>query len=245
MITYLSFGAGVNTVAILHIPDVMKIVDFVIFADTGGEKPETYAYIEKYVKPYLKEIGKDFVVVKGKERINGQEISNLYDACYLWKVIPSRMLRFCTDKFKIKPIKQYFQINFPGEKVRAVIGIAYDEAHRINNIRWDGQEIWYPLVEKKITRQGCIDIIKNAGWEIPLKSGCFFCPFQSKKEWFDLKNNHPELWQKAIELEKNGSRYPELLLWKEPLEKIDKKYITLEKYDEKHDVEECGGVCFL
>ncbi len=241
MITYLSFGAGVNTTAILHIPGVMEKVGFVIFADTGAEKPETYLYIEKYVKPYLKEIGKEFLVVKGKERINSKEVSNLYDACYLWKVIPSRMLRFCTDKFKIKPIKQYFQNNFPGEIIKAVIGIAYDEAYRINNIRWDGQEIWYPLIEKKITRQGCINIIKNAGWEIPVKSGCFFCPFQSKKEWFDLKNNHQNLWELAIALEKNGSRYPEILLWKEPLEKIDRKFIPIESYMEG----ECEGVCFL
>ncbi|MGC8585699.1 MAG: phosphoadenosine phosphosulfate reductase family protein [Thermoplasmata archaeon] len=241
MITYLSFGAGVNTTAILHIPDVMGKIDMVIFADTGAEKPETYAYLKKYVKPYLKEIGKDFIVVRGKEKVNGQEITNLYDACYLWKVIPSRMLRFCTDKFKIKPIKQYFQNNFPEERVRAIIGIAYDEVYRINNIRWDGQEIWYPLIERKITRNGCIDIIKNAGWEIPVKSGCFFCPFQTRREWYWLRYTHPDLWQKAIALEKNGSRYPELLLWKESLEKIDKKYITLEKYD----VGECGGVCFL
>ncbi len=241
MKTYLSYGAGVNTTAILHLPDVMENVDFVIFADTGAEKPETYQYIEKYVRPYLKEIGKEFIVVKGKEKINGKEVSNLYEACYQWKMIPTRTLRFCTAKFKIKPIKQYFQNNFPGEKIKAVLGIAYDEAYRINNIRWEGQEMWFPLIEKKITRKGCVDIIKEVGWEIPPRSSCYFCPFQSTEEWLWLKNNHPELWQKAIALEKNGSRYPEILLWKEPLEEIDKKYISIESYMEG----ECEGVCFL
>lgn len=38
--TILSFGGGVDTTAILHMPDVMKTVDEVIFADTGGEQME-------------------------------------------------------------------------------------------------------------------------------------------------------------------------------------------------------------
>ncbi|MGC8584857.1 MAG: phosphoadenosine phosphosulfate reductase family protein [Thermoplasmata archaeon] len=242
MITYLSFGAGVNTVAILHISDVLEKIDMIIFADTGAEKPETYQYIEKYVRPYLRRIGKEFVIVKGSEKINGMKINNLYDACFEWKMIPTRMLRFCTEKFKIKPIMKYFKENYPHEKITTVLGIAYDEAYRINNQKWKSYETWYPLVERKITRNDCVNIIKNVGWEIPLRSSCFFCPFQTADEWFWLKNNYPELWQKAIELEKNGSRYPEILLWKEPLEKIDKKYISLERYNEK---EECDAICFL
>ncbi len=241
MLTYLSYGAGVNTTAVLDLHDVMENVDLVVFADTGAEKPETYAYIEKYVKPYIKDIGKEFIVVKGSERINGRDITNLYEACYLWRMIPTRKLRFCTDKFKIKPIQKYFEDNYTGEQIRAVIGIAYDESYRINNQKWKSHETLYPLVERKITRNGCINIIKEVGWGIPPRSSCFFCPFQSSKEWLWLKNTHPELWQKAIALEKNGSRYPEILLWKESLEKIDKRYISIETYME----EECGGVCFL
>ena len=37
MKTYLSLGAGVDTTAILLMPDVMDKTDFVMFADTGGE----------------------------------------------------------------------------------------------------------------------------------------------------------------------------------------------------------------
>ena len=40
MKTYLSLGAGVDTTAILLMPDIMEQTDFVIFADTGGENPE-------------------------------------------------------------------------------------------------------------------------------------------------------------------------------------------------------------
>ena len=64
MKTYLSLGAGVDTTAILLMPDVMDKTDFVMFADTGGENPETYSYLERYIKPYLEKIRRPLVVVK-------------------------------------------------------------------------------------------------------------------------------------------------------------------------------------
>ena len=36
------------------------------------------------------------------------------------------------------------------------------------------------------------------------KSGCYFCMFTPKKKWIELKNNHPDLFQKTLDLEKNA-----------------------------------------
>jgi 3'-phosphoadenosine 5'-phosphosulfate sulfotransferase (PAPS reductase)/FAD synthetase len=48
----LCLGAGVNSTAllVLHQKDVVKF-DIAVFADTGGEHPETYAYLENVIKP--------------------------------------------------------------------------------------------------------------------------------------------------------------------------------------------------
>jgi hypothetical protein len=62
----------------------------------------------------------------------------------------------------------------------------------------------YPLVERKVTRDDCLKIIENAGYKIPIKSGCFFCPFNNKKVWISLKLEHPDLFQKALDMEKNS-----------------------------------------
>ncbi|MGI0079676.1 MAG: phosphoadenosine phosphosulfate reductase family protein, partial [Nitrososphaerales archaeon] len=62
--TFLSFGAGVQTTALLLTDEF----DEIIFADTGAEMPETYDYIEKYVKPYCKEKDLKFTTVTKMRR---------------------------------------------------------------------------------------------------------------------------------------------------------------------------------
>ena len=64
-ITFLSFGAGVQTTAMLIMLAQGKIhADAVIFADTGAEHPETYDYIERYDKPLCEKMGIPFLTVR-------------------------------------------------------------------------------------------------------------------------------------------------------------------------------------
>ena len=251
MKTYLSLGAGVDTTAILLMPDVMDQVDFVLFADTGGENPETYEYIEKYIKPYLEKIHKPMVIVHGEEKVNG-ELKTIMEEAYLgWKMIPVRFMRHCTDKWKIRPMNKYLKDNYPDEKLRVIIGFAYDEIQRVNTTRWKDQEVWYPLIEKKMTRDDCVKYIVQQGYPVPPKSGCFYCPFQRLDQWKNLRFNHPDLWERAVELEKNGSNYPEMTLSNfrkkgKPLtlEEVDKN-LGKSLYDYGIDPadEECSGAC--
>ena len=71
-----------------------------------------------------------------------------------------------------------------------------------------GRENRYLLIENGIDRDGCVDLINKHGLAIPLKSGCWFCPFQRKGQWRKLRMEHPELFCKAKELERleNESR---------------------------------------
>ena len=47
----LSYGAGVNSTALLFFLVKQKFpLDYVVFADTGNERPETYSYLEKHIK---------------------------------------------------------------------------------------------------------------------------------------------------------------------------------------------------
>ncbi len=247
---FLSFGAGIDTAAILHISEIMECVDFVMFADTGAENPETYAYMENYSIPFITEkLELPFVVVRGKENADGVTVDKLEDACLRWKIIPSRVLRHCTDKFKMRPMGRYIKEHFPGREVEAIVGIAWDEAYRMNNTKWNGYTPIYPLVDRKITREGCISIkiIQDAGWPVPPKSGCTFCPFQRLDQWKALRHNHPLLFARAIALEENGSRFPEFLLsnFRMPLREASAKLgVDLSSFDGPED-EECGGVCMV
>jgi hypothetical protein len=62
MFEFLSFGAGVNSTAALLLlrPSVL------IFADTGDEYPETYTYMEQYVRPFVVSYGGSFVTVRNQ-----------------------------------------------------------------------------------------------------------------------------------------------------------------------------------
>lgn len=244
--TILSFGGGVDTTAILHMPEVMKTVDEVIFADTGGEHPETYEYMEKYSSPFIKKLGIPFTVVRGHENADGVTVESLEEACLRWKIIPSRMLRFCTEKFKLRPIKKYLDSKYPGEEIHAIIGIAWDEAGRINDTKWKDYKTHYPLVDSRATREHCKKIIKEAGWPVPPKSGCYYCPFQRISQWKDLRHSHPDLWERAIRMEENGSRFPEFLLsnFHAPLREVHSR-LGMDLSEFIVEDEECGGVCFV
>lgn len=251
MKTGLSLGAGVDTTAILRIPEIIDQTDFVIFSDTGGEHPETYQFIEEWIGPFLKEKKIPFYIVRGKENADGLEVENMEEAYLRWKIIPIRMLRHCTAKWKLKPIRKFLAEKYPGEQIRMIIGIAADEPQRINDSRWEGYTTWYPLVEMKLKREDCEQIIKDSGWPVPIKSGCFYCPFQRLDQWKTLRWKHRDLWERAIELEKNGQAYPQMTISnfkknKVPLtlEEVDRRLgSTLDEFDEVKEDPECGGVC--
>jgi len=62
-----------------------------------------------------------------------------------------------------------------------------------------------PLVDRYITRQGCIEIIQAEGLDMPQKSGCWICPFQPKSQWHELYRRHPDLFERAARLEELSS----------------------------------------
>ncbi len=58
----------------------------------------------------------------------------------------------------------------------------------------------YPLIERGIDRKGCERIIREHGLPVPMRSGCFICPFQRLSQWRHLRTVHPELYCKARQL---------------------------------------------
>jgi len=202
-VKYLSFGAGVQTTTILFMYPQIKF-DEVIFADTGAESPETYEYLEKYSIPFMQENGIKFTVVKGNEK----GIDNLEEYCLYYKIIPSMRVRWCNYKFKTKPIEKYILTKPKNEfPIVGILGISSDESHRIKTSKYNWLSYEYPLIKLKMTREDCKRFIEKKGYPIPPKSGCFFCPFQRKKEWEELYLKHPDLYERAIRLEENSQQF--------------------------------------
>ena len=198
----LSLGAGVNSTALLVLKAEGKVnFDLAIFADTGCEHPETYEYIEKVIKPFCQKHNIQLAIVK-------REGKNLYEQFWEWHMVPLRRYRICTDHFKIRVIRKYLCKNYGNEQITTLLGIDAGEAHRAKENC--GNE--YPLIEMGIDRDKCKQIIKDASLPIPIKSGCYVCPFQKVRAIKWLKRKHPDLFQKAVLLEKNGQHYPKMTI---------------------------------
>jgi hypothetical protein len=243
MKTILNFGAGVNSTSLII--EMLKRgirPDYVIFADTGSELPETYTFLE-IMKEWFKKKNLNFIEVKSRYNCS------LYDYYFSRKTMPFRKFRDCTDKFKKSPINAFIK-QFKKEGVIQYIGIASDEARRcrVSEKKWN--EYKYPLVEWLIDRKRCIEIIKAEGLPEPIKSGCFMCPYQGDKSWINLMKNYPDLWKKAREMEEQNRTYPKnCLRWNhnlKQLEEADKTQVKLKEYENPHICDpkrSCDGFC--
>lgn len=235
----LSYGAGVNSTALMiYLIRIQKRLDHVVFADTGGELPETYKYLFAAEK-YLSEHDIPFSIVRSKH-------GTLYDTCARRRVIPSVMWRWSTRDFKVTPIYKFYRSL--GCHVYQYIGIAYDELERMKDSRANYVTNLYPLVDAKIDRIKCANIIREEGLPLPVKSGCFFCPFNNMERWQWLYENHPELYRRAILLEEQSKHFPRQHL-AEPangatlrvLSKLFKRHEKLPILTQTYSP--CGGEC--
>jgi hypothetical protein len=198
-------GGGVNTTALLIlIAEKQMPCDQVVFADTGSERPETYEYLEKHIKPFCAEKNLPFVTVRS-------HLPTLEEYCLEKRQTPNRMHRWCTHKWKIRPI--YVAVPRP---CTFYMGIAYDEIHRVHEARERGfgKVLFnqYPLIDWKMSRADCIRAIEAYGWPVPIKSGCFFCPFTRLIQWEDLYRKYPELYERAMKIEQGDKMYPKFTL---------------------------------
>ena len=231
-------GAGVQTTALLL--EFWQDYDLVIFADTGDEQQETYFYIENYLKPFCESKGLEWVTVKEKK------YGTLMKHCLKQKIIPIPTRRWCTHEHKVRPIQRELRKRGATKKnpIICSIGISIDEAHRANfNSGVHYQKLEYPLVEKKITRKQCVEIILKHGFPLPVKSGCDFCMFFSKNHFRELAKKNPQRFEKIVAMEKNSYSYGKYYLkGKYPLDMIlnNTSLDEFNEYDESCD----SGHCF-
>lgn len=206
-----SYGGGVNSTAmVIWLLQHEQPIDRIIFCDTGAELPETLEYVNTF-GAWLKQYGLTIETI-GREE-------GLYEYCTRLKIIPFRQFRWCTSRFKIEPFDEIVNPLMP---VTVYIGFDAGEESRVLNAETPvfgrkckpktslyGKK--YPLFQNRIDRAGCMELIRNAGLPDPPKSGCFICPFMSPKQYQHMKNERPELFKKALDLELNCARGSRIL----------------------------------
>lgn len=198
----LSYGGGVQSTALvlMVIEGTIERPDYVVFADTGSEMPETLLTVEK-IKKVCAEDGLKFETVSYGKSLHESYREN--DA------LPVVGIRSCTSKFKIDPIKRFMRTIVGHGRgkilVETWLGISTDEIRRASpsSDKWSTRR--YPLLELEMSRQDCKNYLSDRGWTV-IKSGCFLCPYQSGKQWSSLNIKHPDLFAYALDMEHAAKR---------------------------------------
>ena len=193
MRNYLSFGGGVNSVA-LYLLLMEQGVEFEAVYVWMPDWPETHEYLMM-----MEYKGYPVTVIFPARKSYGGICCNLYEYAWDHKMFPQRHPRWCTTEFKVKPLHDYFQ-----KPCFVMLGIDAGESHRAKIGSAQGIENRWPLIEHEIDRKGCVEIIKRHGLPVPMKSGCFICPFQRVSQVKELRRRHPDLFCKLVALEERN-----------------------------------------
>lgn len=205
-----AYGGGVNSTALLvGLRDRGRRPDLILFADTGGEKPETYAFLE-VMNAWLIAVGFPPVVAVA----NDGAYSTLEAECLANHTLPSLAFgrRSCSDKYKRRPQDKYVTGWEParrawaiGMRVVKLLGIDAGESHRAVAADDPRFRTQFPLVEWDWGRDECLAAIRQARIPVPPKSACFFCPASTKREVLALAEAHPALFDRAVAMERNAA----------------------------------------
>ena len=198
-----SFGGGVNSSAMLvGMHERGEKPDAILFADTGGEKPETYSHIEKMGSWLDQHEMPPIITVTSPKTLEAD--------CLDRETLPSKAFGFgsCSEHFKLRPQRRWIRENKIKDAMW-LVGIHAGEQKRAMRVLNQRPDIRFPLIEWDWSQAECLSALTNAGIEVPVKSACFFCPAMKKREIIELRDKHPDLLERAIEMEqiaKEGGR---------------------------------------
>lgn len=234
-----SYGGGINSTAmIVFLVKNNFPLDYVIFSDTGDEMPETYDYL-KTMERYLSRRNIPFEIVRVRNK------DSLSDRCLRRHVIPSQVWRWCTRDMKVTPIHAFYRKQ--KSHIYQYMGIDYGEVRRMKPAKVDYVTNLYPLIDYKINREGCIELIKKAHLSIPVKSGCYFCPYNNMERWKEIYEKHPDLYKYAKKIEETGKHMPTQTLAPKgyTLKMLEEMMQTKKKLPMVDVDSPCGSECMI
>lgn len=188
----LSGGKDSSALAV-YLRDKVQGMEY-FFCDTGAELPETYEYLTRL----------EVILGSPIVRLNAQRGFDHWFEVFRG-ALPSPQMRWCTKHMKIKPIEEWIG----EESAVSYVAIRKDESNRKGYISTKPNiQTRFPFIEDGIDHDGVIRILDDAGIGLPkyydwrTRSGCYFCFYQRKAEWVGLAERHPELFERAVAIER-------------------------------------------
>lgn len=218
MIKVVSYGGGVQSTALLVLAAQGKIDNKTfLFCNVGddSENPDTLQYVRQIATPFAADHG--IAVIELQKVLRSGEPETIYGRITKEGSrsieIPIRMSngapgnRSCTADFKVKVVDRWLREHgAKKEHAQVALGISLDEFQRVkpnmdpSTLAW--KENVFPLIDLRMDRQDCMNVIQRAGLPVPPKSSCYFCPFHRMEVWQEMRQKQPDLFWKAAALEK-------------------------------------------
>jgi hypothetical protein len=273
----LNLGAGVQSTTLylmfLH-GELTPQLDCAIFADTGEEPNPVYRHLM-----WLKSLGGPPIIVRSAGRIGNDLVDGRNSTGQRFASIPAyttdvpgqpkgMIRRQCTREYKLEVIERAIRRDLVGLKprewfptkdvfVNQYIGISADEMGRALRVRsrFAGM-FWskpiFPLIERLMTRNDCKQWLKKFGvpHEVP-RSACVFCPYHSNDEWAWLRDNDPQGFARAVEVDEalripgsivNRNLQQQLFVHRSCVP-LKEAHIDKPENQQRGFYEECEGLC--
>ena len=220
----LSLGAGYQSTALALLLDEGRLPgypkpDLAVFADTQAEPPWVYATLAalepKLSYPVLRTTGSNLA----KDTWAGIRGEPSWQHPHGLKAQPGKpargyidipaygenalLKRQCTQNYKIEVIKRAIRSRFGWPiTLTQYLGISSDEAVRIKSAREAYITNSYPLAMSGWSRSDCAKYLADSHADIPVgRSACYFCPFHSPREWLEVADHAPELFEDACRMD--------------------------------------------
>ena len=220
-----SFSGGKDSTAmLLMMLERGMAVDRVICVDTTKEFPDMYSHIKKVqsiIAPLKIEIVKmDFdywfgerKLSKGKRKggigFGWPDMRNRWCTQLKTDMFTSCMLKNGSTPSGWPSVKGQMKAN---PDITQYIGIAADEAHRVQASKQKLRTVRTPLVEWGVTEKQALEYCYSKGldwgglYEKFHRVSCWCCPLSRTDELRTLYNSFPELWADLQEMDKKSFR---------------------------------------
>lgn len=199
------------------------------FCDTGHELPETYEFLSRLEAHLEAPIA----------RLNADRDFDHWLKMY-GGYLPSAKMRWCTRQLKLRPLERWV-----GEDhAVSYVAIRADEDRTGYLSTKPNIQAVYPFIDAGMVHTDVMQILNDSGVGLPkyyewrTRSGCYFCFFQRKAEWVQLRDRHPDLYEKAKLYEKTAEEGQPGYTWSEgesltDLENESRRLAILSKHQEE------------
>ena len=265
----LSLGAGAQSTVLALMAEEgwngLEKPDLAIFADTQWEPPNVYEHLdwlEKHLSYEIVRVSAGNIRENILNGVNSDGDKFMDIPAFLVNPNGSKSVarRQCTTHYKIRPIHKELRkrLSIPAGRrapkdvqVEMWLGISADESNRIKPSRDEWINNRYPLIEKDMTRANIYNWFSERYPDHHLpRSACVGCPYHSNMEWKWLKENMPNSFDEAVNVDWSlrnvqkvrGSLRGEAYLHHTRVQLNEVDFSDTENYDD-FMASECEGLC--